>query len=62
MVNETIVNECCPVRDRMLVERNAVSYISREFPTVFHVIGSASRETHTMIFLPNVAFLWNGNL
>ncbi|MDR1552348.1 MAG: hypothetical protein LBS69_02640, partial [Prevotellaceae bacterium] len=35
---------CCPVRDRILVERNADTCMSRELPTVFHVIGSASRE------------------
>ncbi|MDR1553139.1 MAG: hypothetical protein LBS69_06725 [Prevotellaceae bacterium] len=37
-------NNDCPVRDRILVERNADRCMSRELPTVFHVIGSASRE------------------
>ncbi|MDR2653629.1 MAG: hypothetical protein LBC68_15230 [Prevotellaceae bacterium] len=44
MVNIETVNERCPVRDRMLVEIRCTSCFSRELPTVFQVIGSASRE------------------
>jgi hypothetical protein len=44
MVNITIVNEHCPVRDRMLVEQGKPSCISRELPTVFQVSDGASRE------------------
>ncbi|MDR1554184.1 MAG: hypothetical protein LBS69_12120 [Prevotellaceae bacterium] len=35
---------CCPVRDRILIEKSAVEYISRELPTVFQVNDNASRE------------------
>ncbi|MDR1552816.1 MAG: hypothetical protein LBS69_05070 [Prevotellaceae bacterium] len=35
---------CCPVRDRILVEKNADTCMARELPTGFHVIGNASHE------------------
>ncbi|MDR2653650.1 MAG: hypothetical protein LBC68_15335 [Prevotellaceae bacterium] len=54
MVNIKIVNRRCPVRDRMSVAPckhsaaqgidNAVC-MSRELPTVFYVIDTASRES-----------------
>jgi hypothetical protein len=45
MVNKTMVNERCPVRDRMLVERGKQFCNSRELQTVFQVSDGASRET-----------------
>jgi hypothetical protein len=44
MVNKKIVNERCPVRDRMSVEQGKPFCISRELPMVFQVSDSASRE------------------
>ncbi|MDR1552670.1 MAG: hypothetical protein LBS69_04305 [Prevotellaceae bacterium] len=44
VLSERFGNNDCPVRDRILVERNADTCMARELPTVFHVIDNASRE------------------
>ncbi|MDR2651374.1 MAG: hypothetical protein LBC68_03540 [Prevotellaceae bacterium] len=58
--NNSIVNERCPVRDRMLVEENTAACMSRGLPTVFLVIDSAPRERQDVItFATEVVLLEN---
>jgi hypothetical protein len=50
MVNMKIVNEDCPVRDRMSVEQGKPFCISRELPMVPIVHDGASREPYIGMF------------
>jgi hypothetical protein len=51
MVNKTIVNEHCPVRDRMLVEQGKPFCNSRELQTIFQVSdGACANRSEVIIF------------
>jgi ssRNA-specific RNase YbeY (16S rRNA maturation enzyme) len=47
MVNKTIVNKQCPVKDKMLVERENTTCMLHGLLVVFHVNGADSRERQT---------------